>query len=74
MSENFGLCPVGGIWKRDFLTKSISFFPTLIFELHGAKSDETWTKWSPQHKKQVFKRGFSQIQRYPFRFWMNSKN
>jgi hypothetical protein len=45
----------------------------LILELYGTKSDETWTQGSLQHKEQVSKRGFSQIQSFPFQFWMNSK-
>jgi hypothetical protein len=28
-------------------------FSTLILELRGRKSNETWTQWSPQHKEQV---------------------
>jgi hypothetical protein len=30
----------------------------LILELWDTKSDETWTQGSPQHKEQVFKKGF----------------
>jgi hypothetical protein len=48
--------------KCDFLSKSIPFFPNLILELYGTNSDETWTQGSPQHKKQVPKIGFPQIQ------------
>jgi hypothetical protein len=29
MSRNFRLCPVGDIWKYDFLTKSTPFFSNL---------------------------------------------
>jgi hypothetical protein len=34
-------------------------FPTLILEIQGTKSIETWTQESPQHKKQVLKDVFS---------------
>jgi hypothetical protein len=43
----------------------------LILELYGTKSAETWIQGSPQHKEQVHKRGFPQIQRFLFQFWMN---
>jgi hypothetical protein len=41
LSGRVGLCPVGGIWKCDFLIKSTLFFPSLILELYGTKLDET---------------------------------
>jgi hypothetical protein len=50
------------------------FLPKLDLELWGAKLDETWTQGSSQYKEQVLKRGFSQIPRFPFQFWMNSRN
>jgi hypothetical protein len=52
----------------EYFLKFKSFFPTLIHELWGTKLDETWTQGSPQHKEYISKRGFSQIQRFPFRF------
>jgi hypothetical protein len=51
-----------------------SFFPPLILELQGTKIDQIWTQGSPQHKKYIPKRGFSQIQIFPFQFWINTRN
>jgi hypothetical protein len=51
-----------------------TFFSILILKLRGTKLDETWTQWSPQDMECIPKRSFSQIQRFPFRFWRNSKN
>jgi hypothetical protein len=40
----------------------VPLFPNLILKLQGTKSDETWTQGSHEHKEQVPKRGFPQIQ------------
>jgi hypothetical protein len=53
--------------------KNLPFLPKLDFGAIGPQTDEAWTHGSPQHKEQVPKEGFPQIQRFPFRFWMNSK-
>jgi hypothetical protein len=36
-----GHCLLGGLWKRDFLPKSVIFFQNLILKLQNTKSDET---------------------------------
>jgi hypothetical protein len=51
-----------------------SNLPTMDLELQSNKSHETWIQGSPQQKEQYSQRGFSQIQRFPLRFWINSKN
>jgi hypothetical protein len=43
-----------------------TFFSTLILEIRGTKLDETWTQGSPQHKEQIPKEFFFQIQRFSF--------
>jgi hypothetical protein len=51
-----------------------SYLPTMDLELESTKSHKPWAPGSPQQKEQYSQRGFSQIQRFPFQFWMNSKN
>jgi hypothetical protein len=68
LSGRARLCLVGGLWKRDFLPKSDPFFSTLILEILGTKSDETWTQESPQHKEQVPKRDFPKSKDIPSDF------
>jgi hypothetical protein len=62
--SEYQTCPVH---IENFL-KFKSVFPPLILELRGTKIDEIWTQGSPQHKEYIPKRGFSQIQIFPFRF------
>jgi hypothetical protein len=43
-------------------------------ELQSTQSHKTWIQGSPQQKEQYSQRSLSQIQIFPFRFSMNSKN
>jgi hypothetical protein len=58
LSRILGQSPVGGL-------RGWFFFPKL---------NEIWTQESSQHQDKLLKEFFSQVLRFPFRFWMNSKN
>jgi hypothetical protein len=69
LSARVGLCPIGGLWKRNFYSK---YAPFLSYMAPNQMKLGHMGHLNARNK--FMKDIFFQIQGFSFQFWMNSKN